>query len=132
LRQRQAAATKKQENRPQKKQAKMTFYTTLRPAVCLRSAQCAGARASSRPRGRQKKKSVTAKKINRRPPWWVGGSEAKKGLGSDLFFRYYFYRVFKLPSPRNAQKRDKKTPRKSRFWIFGRILCKNFSTRFFL
>ena len=55
----------------------------------------------SNPRGRQKKK-------NRGPPWWVGGSEYEKGLGSDLFFRYFFYRVFELPSSRNAQKRDKK------------------------
>jgi hypothetical protein len=35
----------------------------------------------------------------------VGGSEYEKGLGSDLFPRY-FYRVFELPSSRNAQKRD--------------------------
>jgi hypothetical protein len=48
-------------------------------------------------------------KKSRWPPWWEGMSEAKKGLGSDLFFfRYFFYRVFELPSPSNAQKRDKK------------------------
>jgi hypothetical protein len=40
----------------------------------------------------------------------VGGSEAEKGLGSD-FFGDFFYRVFELPSPRNAQKRDKKKSR---------------------
>jgi hypothetical protein len=34
----------------------------------------------------------------------VGGSEAKKGPGSLLFFNG----VFELPSPKNAQKRDKK------------------------
>jgi hypothetical protein len=44
----------------------------------------------------------------------------------------FFYRVFELPSSRNAQKRDKKKSRKSRFWIFGRIFFTNFSTRFFL
>jgi hypothetical protein len=43
-----------------------------------------------------------------------------------------FYRVFELPSSRNALKRDKKKSRKSRFWIFGRIFCKFFSTRFVL
>ena len=41
-----------------------------------------------------------------------------------------FYRVFELPSPRNAQKRDTKS-RKKWFWIFRLIFCKNFSTRFF-
>jgi hypothetical protein len=61
----------------------------------------------------------------------VGGSEYEKGLGSDVLFDI-FYRVFELPSPRNAQKLIKKKPRKSRFWIFGRIFCRNFSTRFFL
>jgi hypothetical protein len=55
----------------------------------------------------------------------VGGSEAKKGLGSDLIFGYFFYRVFELPSPRNAQKRDKKNREKIGF------VRKNFSTRFF-
>jgi hypothetical protein len=49
------------------------------------------------------------KKKNRGPPWWVGGSEYEKGLGWDLFFRYFFNRVFELPSSRNAQKRDKKS-----------------------
>jgi hypothetical protein len=43
-----------------------------------------------------------------------------------------FYRVFELPLPRNAQKREKKKSRKNRFWIFGRTFCKNFSTRLFL
>jgi hypothetical protein len=43
----------------------------------------------------------------------VGGSEAKKGLGSDLFFSIFFYRVFELSLPRNAQKRDKKIEKKS-------------------
>jgi hypothetical protein len=56
----------------------------------------------------------------------VGGSEHEKGTGSDLFFRYFFYRGFGLPSPRNAQKRDKKESRKNQFWIFGRIFVKTF------
>jgi hypothetical protein len=60
----------------------------------------------------------------------VGGSEYEKGLGSEKGI--LFYRVFKLPSPRNAQKRDKKKSRKNRFWVFGRFFCKNFSTRCFL
>jgi hypothetical protein len=42
----------------------------------------------------------------------VGGSEYEKGLGPDLFFRYFFYRVFKLPLLRNAQKRHKKKKKK--------------------
>jgi hypothetical protein len=62
-------------------------------------------------RGRQKK-------VGDPRGGWVGGSEAKKGLGSDFFPRYFFYRVFELPSPRNAQKRDKKKSRKNRFGIF--------------
>jgi hypothetical protein len=49
--------------------------------------------------GAGKKKSVT--------PLWVGGSEYEKGMGSDLFVSILFYRVFELPPPRNAQKRDK-------------------------
>jgi hypothetical protein len=40
----------------------------------------------------------------RGPPWWVGGSEYEKGPRWDLFFRYFFYRVFELPSSRNALK----------------------------
>jgi hypothetical protein len=46
-------------------------------------------------------------------PWWMGGSEQEKGPGSDLFFRYFFYRVFELPSSRNAQKHDKPNSRKN-------------------
>jgi hypothetical protein len=66
--------------------------------------------------GAAQKKSVTSV---------VGGwSETKKGPGSDLFPRYLFDGVFELPSPRNAQKRDKQKSRKKRFWIFGRFFCK--------
>jgi hypothetical protein len=48
----------------------------------------------------------------------VGGSEAKKGAGSDLFFRYFFNGVFELPSPRSAQKRDQNKSRKNGFGFF--------------
>ena len=34
----------------------------------------------------------------------MGGSEYEKGLGWDLFFRYFFYRVFDLPSSRETPK----------------------------
>jgi hypothetical protein len=60
----------------------------------------------------------------------VGGSEAKKGLGSDLFFRYFVIVFLNSPhreTPKNAIKKS----RKSRFWIFGRIVWENFSPRFF-
>jgi hypothetical protein len=71
----------------------------------------------------------------------VGGSEAKKGLGSDFLFRFffivflnsphretpknvikqirkYFYGVFELALPRNAQKRTKNKSRK-KSWMVG-------------
>jgi hypothetical protein len=41
----------------------------------------------------------------------VGGSEAKKGPGSD-FLIFFKNGVFELPSPRNAQKRDQKNREK--------------------
>jgi hypothetical protein len=77
------------------------------------------------PRGRQKKKS-------RGPPWWVGGSEYEKGPGSDLFFRYFFIVFLNSPHRETPKNVINKNSRKSRFWISGRIFCKNFSTRFFL
>jgi hypothetical protein len=55
-------------------------------------------------RGRQKKKS-------RGPPWWVGGSEYEKGLGSDLFFRYFFIVFLNSPhreTPKNVIKKIEK------------------------
>jgi hypothetical protein len=54
----------------------------------------------------------------------VGSSEAKKVPGLVRICLGTFYRVFELPSPRNAQKRDKKKPRKNRFGIFCRFCCK--------
>jgi hypothetical protein len=65
---------------------------------------------------------------------WVGQS-TKKDWGQIYFFDIYFYRVFELPSSRNAQKRVKNKLRKSRFWIFGnqwkKKLEKLFDTIFF-
>jgi hypothetical protein len=60
----------------------------------------------------------------------VGGPEYEKGIVR--FILDFFNRVFELPSPRNAQKRDLKNREKNRFWIFGRMFCKSFSTRCFL
>jgi hypothetical protein len=67
-------------------------------------------------------KGPAKKKEGRGPPWWVGGSEYEKGLGSDLFFRYFFNRVFELPSSRNAQKRDKKIREKIGFGFLSNFL----------
>jgi hypothetical protein len=61
----------------------------------------------------------------------VGGSEAKKGLGSDLFVSIFFYRVFELPSPRNAQKRDKKIREKISFGLLVEFFVKTFRDDFF-
>jgi hypothetical protein len=60
----------------------------------------------------------------------VGGSEAKKGLGSDLFF-VTFYRVFELPSPRNAQKRDKQNRERIGFGFLVEFFVKTFRHDFF-
>jgi hypothetical protein len=69
----------------------------------------------------------TKKKNRRTPTWLVGSSEAKKVPGLVSFFPRFFYRVFELPSPRNAEKRDKKIG----FGFSSRFFRKNFSTRFF-
>jgi hypothetical protein len=71
-------------------------------------------------RGRRKMKTK-----NRRPPWWVGGSEAEKAPGSD-FFPKILCGVFLLPSPRNAPKRDKRKPRKNRVLFFVAFFVKTF------
>jgi hypothetical protein len=42
--------------------------------------------------------------------WFLGG---QKYQGWSDFFPRFFCRVFELPSPRNAQKRDKKIEKKS-------------------
>jgi hypothetical protein len=53
-----------------------------------------------------------AKKINPGDPrgGWVGGSEAKKDLGSDLFFRYVFIVFLNSPhreTPKNVVKKNR-------------------------
>jgi hypothetical protein len=73
--------------------------------------------------GAGKTKSVT--------PVVGGWVRVRKRTRVRFIFLIFFYRVFELPSSRNAQKRDKNKSRKSRFGIFGRFVCKNFSTRFF-
>jgi hypothetical protein len=55
---------------------------------------------------------------------WVGGSEAKKGPGSDLLFDF-FYDVVELPSPGNAQKRETKST-KIGFEFFVDLFVKTF------
>jgi hypothetical protein len=80
------------------------------------------------PRGRNDVARGRQTKIGDPRGGWVGQS-TKKGWGQIYFFDI-FYCVLELPSPRNAQKRDKKM-RKSRFWDFGRFFCKNKLTRFF-
>jgi hypothetical protein len=74
--------------------------TRRRTCLCLSTSLC----LYLKPQGAGEKKSVT--------PWWVSGSEAKKGPGPNTFWGYFLDCVFELLSPRNAQKRDKKTPRK--------------------
>jgi hypothetical protein len=74
---------------PQPLQASSTKIENLVPAPGL---------ASVSDKGPPKKKSVT--------PAVGGGVSGQTGPGSDLFVGYFFYGVFELPSPRNAQKRD--------------------------
>jgi hypothetical protein len=57
----------------------------------------------------------------------VGGSEAKNDQGQ-IFFQV-FYRVFELPSPRNAQKHDNKTEGKLDFCRFFYGAFGDFSAR---
>jgi hypothetical protein len=65
----------------------------------------------------------------------VGQSVRARKRDEVSFSPIFFIRFFELPSPKNARKRDKKKSRKKKsiFWIriFGRIFCKNFSTRCF-
>jgi hypothetical protein len=62
------------------------------------------------------------------------GLSTKKDQGQ-IYFPDIFLIVFlnspHRETPKKVQKREKKKSRKSRFWIFGRTFCKNFSTRFF-
>jgi hypothetical protein len=59
----------------------------------------------------------------------VGGSEAKKGPGSDLFLDI-LYPVFELPSPRDAQKLDKANREKIGLFFWPNFLLKLFDTIF--
>jgi hypothetical protein len=62
----------------------------------------------------------------------VGSSEAKAKKVPGLVKKSeLFCRVFELPSPRNAQKRDKQNQEKNGFGFFLPIVLKNFSKRFF-
>jgi hypothetical protein len=59
------------------------------------------------PVGRGCRSEAAAVGSSKGPPKKKSWSEAKKDLGQIHFFDI-FYGVFELPSPRNAQKRDKK------------------------
>jgi hypothetical protein len=51
--------------------------------------------------------------------WLVVSSEAKqKTRAGEVFFSFFQNRIFELPSPRNAKKRDRIKPRKNQFGIF--------------
>jgi hypothetical protein len=74
-----------------------------------------------------------AKKNNQGPPWWVGGSEYEKGLGSDLFFRYFFIVFLNSPhreTPKN-QKREKQNREKVCFGFLVELFVKTFPRDFF-
>jgi hypothetical protein len=61
---------------------------------------------------------------------WVGQS-TKRGWDR-IQFLDIFYLVFLLPSPRNAQKRDKKTPRKNGLGLLAHFFVKTFRHDFFV
>jgi hypothetical protein len=48
--------------------------------------------------------------------WFLGGQKSTRA--GQIFFRDFFIVFLELPSPRNAQKRDKRKPRENRFGIF--------------
>ena len=52
-------------------------------------------------------------------PWggWLVPRRPKKYQGWSDFFSRFFYRVFELPSPRNAQKRAKKKSEKKKWGV---------------
>jgi hypothetical protein len=60
--------------------------------------------------------------------WFLGGQKSTKYRGWSFFFVRFFYRVFELPSPRNAQKRDKKNREKMGFGFLSIFLQKLFDT----
>jgi hypothetical protein len=73
----------------------------------------------------------TQKKID--GPWggWLVPRRPKKYQGWSFFFVRFFYRVFELPSPRNAQKRDKRNREKMGFGFFVDFFAKTFRHDFF-
>jgi hypothetical protein len=71
-------------------------------------------------------------KKNRGPPWWVGGWEYEKGLGSD-FFWWFFFIVFLNSSHRETPKNViKKIEKKSVLDFWSNFLLKLFDTIFFV
>jgi hypothetical protein len=66
-------------------------------------------------------------------PWggWLVPRRPKKYQGWSDFFARFFNRVFELPSPRNAHKRDKKKLRKIGFGFFVDFFVKTFRHDFF-
>jgi hypothetical protein len=101
--------------------------SVLLVACCSCSAQRAPSLdACCYSKGPAKKKSVTRV---------VGGSvRVGKRNGVRFFCVIFFYRVFELPSPRNAQKRNKRNREKIGFGFLVElfIVCKNLSTPCFL
>jgi hypothetical protein len=63
------------------------------------------------PRGTQKKSGGPLR-------GWLVPPRPKKYQGWSDFVSRFFYRVFELPSPRNAQKRDKNKIEKQSVWFF--------------
>jgi hypothetical protein len=61
--------------------------------------------------------------------WFFGGQ--KRTRAGQICFPRFVYRVFDLPSPRNAHKRDKQIREKYGFVFFGRFLVKTFRHGFF-
>jgi hypothetical protein len=59
--------------------------------------------------------------------WFLGGQKSTRLV---RYFSRYFYRVFELPSPRNAQKRDKQIEKKSVLDFLVDFFVKLFDTIF--
>jgi hypothetical protein len=70
------------------------------------------------------------KQNNRGPPWWVGGSNAKKGPGSDFFWEI-FYRVFLLPHQETPKNVIKKEQEKNGFGFLVDFFVKTYQHDFF-
>jgi hypothetical protein len=78
------------------------FWACSGSGVVVAAAPCACARLR-----RFIKYQGAGKKKNRGPPWWVGGSEYEKGLGSDFFFSIFFIVFLNSPhreTPKNVIK----------------------------